>query len=79
MTTDRRMRASDQDRDGRPGTVLCDSADYPALPVRAGDSPYIYRDTIFIDRRGPRQRFREGGGGHEAIHIPGPGHAARRR
>ncbi|MGH3419362.1 MAG: DUF1707 SHOCT-like domain-containing protein [Streptosporangiaceae bacterium] len=46
-------RSPPPDRDGRAGAVLCDSADYPALPARTGD-PHICRDTIFIDGRAPR-------------------------
>jgi hypothetical protein len=39
------------DRNGRPGAVLYDSADYPTFPEQAGNS-CIYRDSVLIEERG---------------------------
>lgn len=66
-------------RDGWPGTVVHDSADDLARPPLTGDLT-IYRDTIFTRSggRGP-DGDSEGGGGHEAVHVPGPDHVARPR
>jgi hypothetical protein len=70
--------ASAPDRDGWPGTVMYDSAEYLARPHRLATSIYIVIRYILIAGEA-ETAIPEGGGGHEAIHVPGPGHVVRRR
>jgi Domain of unknown function (DUF1707) len=67
-----------RDRDGWPGTVMYDSAEYLARPHRLATSIYIVIRYILIAGEA-ETAIPEGGGGHEAIHVPGPGHVVRRR